>query len=73
MEITLEFAQKRIKEQKEYIEKVIQEQIDGKITMSRSLEILPSALGQLNYFEKKQELIYQLEAQNNAFKKAAEL
>lgn len=51
--MTLEFIEKRIAEQKEYIEGVMRQQQDGKISMDRSMEVIKSAMGILEYFEKK--------------------
>jgi hypothetical protein len=51
--MTLEFIEKRIAEQKEYIEKIMTQQQEGNIRMERSLEVIKSATGVLEYFEKK--------------------
>lgn len=47
------FVEKRIAEQKEYIKKIMTQQQQGKISMDRSLEIIKSATGVLEYFEKQ--------------------
>lgn len=51
--IDVNFCKKRIQEQKEYITKVMAQQQSGEISMDRSLEIIKSATGQLEYFEQK--------------------
>lgn len=51
--MTLGFIEKRIAEQKAYIGKIMQQQQDGKISMDRSMEIIKSAMGTLEYFEKR--------------------
>lgn len=51
--MTLEFIEKRIAEQKEYIEKIMTQQQEGNIRMERSLEVIKSATGVLDYFERK--------------------
>lgn len=53
MEITLDFCEKRIQEQKDYIENIMQQALDKKISMDRSLEIIKSAEGVGSYFLKK--------------------
>lgn len=56
--ITLGFIEKRIAEQKAYIGNIMQQQQDGKISMDRSMEIIKSATGILEYFEKRLSAYY---------------
>lgn len=49
----ISFLEKRIEEQRAYIEKVIHAAVEKKMTIDRSLEILPSAIWQMKYFEDK--------------------
>ena len=57
MELTEEFCKKRIQEQKDYITKVQKQALDKEIDMSRSLEIIRSALSQLEYFTQKLQIL----------------
>lgn len=48
--MTKDFIEKRIYEQKQYIQNQMQRYLDGKITFERSLDIIASASGQYQYF-----------------------
>lgn len=51
--MTLDFINKRIKEQEEYLDKLFHRWVDGEISEERFGEIHQSAKSQLDYFEQK--------------------